>query len=188
MLSTVWSHLTRPLSGRTTRSLLAASLVAIVVVGSALAVFLVGEQRNRESFPAASSPPPTISCPIGHWCALPVHSGASPGGGHIRVSPVGAPADPGAPGRLAVTVDVCAGSRAYTNLHGRLIFLTANAAGAVVGPAPIVAGLSTGASLAPGQCRRFQESFADSPELAPVYVDGFFGSYSVYRWRLPPAT
>ena len=186
-MSTVWSRLTRPLSGRTTRSLLTVSLVAIVVVGSALADFLVREQRNRESLPAASSPPPTINCPIGHWCALPAHSDASPGGGRIRVSPVGAPADAGAPGRLVVTMDVCAGSRAYTKLNSRLIFLTADAAGAVVGPAPIVTGLSTGAPLAPGQCRRFQESFADSAELAPVYLDGFFGSYSVYRWRLATA-
>lgn len=180
----LWSGLTRPLSGRSTRSLLTMSLVVVVVVASTLAVFLFRERRNLDSFQAASSPSPTNSCQIGHWCDLPPHSDASPGGGRIKVSQVGAQSDTSALGWLTVRMDVCAGSTAYANLKSRLIFLTANAAGAVVGPAPIATGLPTGASLAPGHCRQFQESFANSAELAPVYLDGFFGSDTVYRWRL----
>jgi len=160
------------------------SLVAVVVVGCALAVFIFREQRNWDSFRAASSPPPTLNCQISHWCNLPPHSDASPGGGRIKVSEVGAQSDANAPGRIPVTIDVCAGSMAYARLKGRLTFLTANAAGTVVGPAPVVTGLPNGVSLAPGQCRQFQESFANSADLAPVYLDGFLGSNTVYQWRL----
>jgi hypothetical protein len=184
MLRAVWSGFTRPLTGRAARVLLAVSLVSVLIVGCAVAVFTLREQRTWDSFLAASSPPPTITCHIGTWCRLPPRSDASPGGGSIKVSQVEMQSDTSASGRIAVTIDVCAGSIAYMRLKGRPIFLTADATGAVVGPAPIVTGLPNGASLSPGQCRQFQESFANSEELAPVYLDGFFSSETVYRWRL----
>ena len=87
-----------------------------------------------------------------------------------------------------MTIDVCAGPRAYPRLKGHLIFLTADATGAASSPAPVVTGLPMGTFLSPGQCHQFQESFANTEQLAPVYLDGFFGSDTVYRWRLAAAT